>query len=44
VLSGELITFQDGLIRKITLLFDLRRWPEVVAEIQRRTPASTAAG
>jgi hypothetical protein len=36
VLSGELLTYQDGLIRKITLLFDLRRWPEVVAEIQRK--------
>ena len=36
VLSGELLTYEDGLIRKITLLFDWRRWPEVVAEIQRR--------
>ena len=44
VLSGELITFEDGLIRKITLLFDHRRWPEVVAEIQRRAAeAPTAA-
>jgi SnoaL-like protein len=42
VLSGELLTFQDGLIRKITLLFDLRRWPEVLAEIQHR--AEAAAG
>ena len=42
VLSGELITFQDGLIRKITLLFDLRRWPEVIAEIQHRAEAAAA--
>jgi SnoaL-like domain len=42
VLSGELLTFQDGLIRKITLLFDWRRWPEVIAEIQRR--AAPVAG
>ena len=42
VLSGELLTFEDGLIRKITLLFDWRRWPEVVAEIQRR--AAPVAG
>ena len=40
VLSGELVTFEDGLIRKITLLFDLRRWPEVIAEIQRRAPVA----
>ena len=39
VLSGELITIQDGLIRKITLLFDHRRWPEVIAEIQRKAAA-----
>jgi hypothetical protein len=42
VLSGELLTFEDGLIRKITLLFDWRHWPEVVAEMQAR--ASAAAG
>ena len=40
VLSGELVTFdEDGLITKITLLFDHRRWPEVIAEIQRRSMA-----
>ena len=42
VLSGELLTFEDGLIRKITLLFDLRRWPEVIEEIQRRAAAPVA--
>ncbi len=36
VLTGEVLTFEDRLIRKITLLFDWRRWPEVVAEVQRR--------
>lgn len=41
VLSGELLTFEDGLIRKITLLFDLRRWPEVIAEIQRRASVAS---
>ena len=41
VLSGELLTFDEsGLITKITLLFDHRRWPEVVAEIQRRAAAT----
>lgn len=41
VLSGELLTFDDaGLITKITLLFDHRRWPEVIAEIQRRAAAT----
>jgi len=40
VLSGELVTFdENGLITKITLLFDHRRWPEVIAEIQRRSMA-----
>jgi hypothetical protein len=40
VLSGELLTYdEDGLITKITLLFDHRRWPEVIAEIQRRSMA-----
>ena len=42
VLSGELLTYKDGLIKKITLLFDLRRWPEVIAEIQRK--AAPVAG
>jgi hypothetical protein len=43
VLSGELVTFDaDGLITRITLLFDHRRWPEVVAEVQRRATAAAA--
>ena len=44
VLSGELVTFDDdGLITKITLLFDHRRWPEVIAEIQRKAAAAPAS-
>jgi ketosteroid isomerase-like protein len=35
VLSGELLTVEDGLIRSITLLWDMRRWPEVVAELAK---------
>ena len=43
VLSGELLTFDaNGLITKITLLFDHRRWSEVIAEIQRRATATAA--
>jgi SnoaL-like domain len=42
VLSGELLTFEGGLITKITLLFDHRRWSEVIAEIQRRAQAAPA--
>lgn len=40
VLSGEFLTFEDGLIRSITLIYDWRRWPEVVAEVGRRAAAS----
>lgn len=44
VLSGEFLTFEEGLIRSITLIFDWRRWPEVLAEVSRRTaPADPAA-
>lgn len=43
VLSGELLRIEDGLIRSITLLFDWRRWPEVIAEVQRRAAAATSA-
>jgi SnoaL-like protein len=42
VLSGELLTYEDGLIRKITLLFDWRRWPEAVAEVQKRAVPAAA--
>ena len=40
VLSGELVTVEDGMIRSSTLLFDQRRWPEVVGELQRRAEAA----
>ena len=44
VLSGELLTVDDGLIRSSTLLFDWRRWPEVMTELQqRRSPSSTGS-
>lgn len=43
VLCGELLTFEDDLIREITFLFDQRRWPEAVAEIQRRAAAPEPA-
>lgn len=34
VLSAEFLTIEDGLIRSRTLLFDWRRWPEVMQELQ----------
>lgn len=34
VLSMELLELRDGLIASSTLLFDLRRWPEAVAEVK----------
>ena len=36
ILSGEYLTFEDGLIRTITLLWDMRRWPEFLGELARR--------
>jgi hypothetical protein len=41
VLSAEFLTVEDGLIRSSTLLFDHRRWPEVVQELQARTQVAT---
>jgi hypothetical protein len=44
VLSGELLSFDDGLIRTVTLLFDWRRWPQAMKEIERRAgPVPTPA-
>lgn len=37
VLCGESLTIEDGLIRSSTLIFDWRRWPEVLQELQART-------
>jgi hypothetical protein len=38
--SVEWLTFEDGRIRDIRLLFDPVRWPEVVAELERRTSSA----
>jgi SnoaL-like domain len=43
VLSGEFLTFEDGLIRSIILIYDWRHWPEVVAEVGRRAEAAAVA-
>jgi SnoaL-like domain len=40
VLCGELLTIEDGLIRSSTLIFDWRRWPEVLQELQARMTAA----
>lgn len=37
VLCGELVTVEDGLIRSSTLIFDWRRWPEILQELQARS-------
>jgi ketosteroid isomerase-like protein len=44
VLSAEFLTLHDGLIRSSTLLFDWRRWPDVLTELQARMqPPNTTA-
>jgi hypothetical protein len=40
VTCAELLTFDEGLIRSSTLIFDWRRWPEVLDELQSRTKAA----
>jgi hypothetical protein len=40
VLCGELLTVEEGLIRSSTLIFDWRRWPEVLHELQDRIGAA----
>jgi hypothetical protein len=40
VLCGELVKVEDGLIRSSTLIFDWRRWPEVLRELQARVAAT----
>ena len=42
VLCGEYVTTGDGLIRSSTLIFDWRRWPEVMQELARRSASSSA--
>ena len=37
VLCGELLRVEGGVIRSSTLIFDWRRWPEVISELQSRT-------
>lgn len=36
VLTAEFLAAEDGLIRSSALLFDMRRWPAVLAELERR--------
>ncbi len=43
VLSGELLTIDNGLIRSITLLYDMRRWPEFLQSLAGRVEAAPAA-
>lgn len=43
VLSTEWLTVDAGRIRSITLLFDWRRWPDVLHELERRTGPMVAA-
>lgn len=37
VLCSEFLTIDDGRVRSSTLVFDWRRWPEVIDELRRRT-------
>ena len=39
VLCGEYLTTRDGLISSSTLIFDWRRWPEVMQQLQQRVLA-----
>jgi hypothetical protein len=39
VLSAEFLTFDGGRITSSTLLFDWRRWPEVLTQLQARVTA-----
>lgn len=41
VLCAEFLTIDGGLVRSSTLVFDWRRWPEVIGELRRRTAAPT---
>ena len=43
VLSGELVTVEDGRIRSSVLLFDQRRWPDVMKELREREARPVAA-
>ena len=39
ILSTELLSIEGGLIRSSLLIFDSRRWPEAMRELQRRNGA-----
>jgi hypothetical protein len=39
VLCSEFLTIEAGRIRSSTLIFDWRRWPEVIDELRNRTAA-----
>jgi SnoaL-like domain len=41
VLCAEFLTFEDDLIHSSTLIFDWRRWTEVMQELQSRVGAAT---
>lgn len=43
VLSSEFLTVDGGRIRSSTLLFDWRRWPEVIAELKSRMEMKSEA-
>jgi hypothetical protein len=43
VLCGEYVTTRDGLIDSTTLIFDWRRWPEVLQELARRASTTAAS-
>lgn len=42
VLCSEFLTIDDGRVRSSTLVFDWRRWPEVIGELRLRTANPTA--
>jgi hypothetical protein len=41
VLCAEFLTIDDDRVRSSTLIFDWRRWPEVIEELRSRTPGPT---
>lgn len=42
VLCSEFLMIDDGRVRSSTLVFDWRRWPEVIEELRSRTAHPTA--
>jgi SnoaL-like domain len=43
VLTGEFLRIADGRIRAITLLFDWRRWPDVMRAVEERAAQAEPA-